>query len=57
MIAVKCIASIEGERDEITYWVIAHSIESFIKIDTAVDTEVAEIVQLFKEKQYTPKFA
>jgi hypothetical protein len=46
MIAVKCIASIEYERDEITYWIIAHSIESFI-IDATVDAEVAEIVQLF----------
>jgi len=56
MIAVKCIASSERESDEITYGFIAHSIESFIKFGTTVDTEVAEIVQLFKEKQYTPKF-
>ena len=57
MIAVKCIASSERESDEITYGFIAHSIESFIKFGTTVDTEVAEIVQLFKEKQYTPKFS
>lgn len=48
MIAVKCIALTERERDEIMYGFIAHSIESFIKFGTTVDTEVAEIVQLFK---------
>lgn len=29
----------------------------FFKVATKIDTEVAEIVQLVKERQYTPKFS
>jgi hypothetical protein len=35
---------------------IAQLIESSLRLITKIDTEVTEIVQLVKERQYTPRF-